>query len=117
MESDKKTIGLTPDNRKIVEVLKNQDWFYEQIDMARFALSISIDNEIPPGKVENAETVWNVGSFDPEMEIKNLLQTLYPEHPPYRLAEFYLNKGLEIIGEKLEENPYLNVKDIFALEP
>ena len=114
MESDKKTIGLTPSNRKIVERIENQNWFNERIDMARFAFALAIDNNIPPDKIENAETVWNVGSFDPDMEIKNLLQALFPNYPSYRLAEYFLNQGLGIIGKKMEENPYLDIKDIFT---
>jgi len=113
MESDKKTIGLTPANRKVVEKIEIQNWFTERIDMARFALALALDKDIPPNNVENAETVWNVGSFDPDMEIKSVLKTLYPEYPPYRLSEFYLNKGLEIIGKRMEEDPYLDIKDIF----
>jgi hypothetical protein len=114
MESDKKTIGLTPGNRKIVEIIAAQNWFNERLDMARFALSIAIDCDILPNKIENAETVWNVGSFDPDMEIKSVLLALFPDYPPYRLAEYYLNKGIEIIGKRMEENPYLDVKDIFS---
>jgi|APSaa5957512622_1039677.scaffolds.fasta_scaffold399560_1 hypothetical protein len=113
MEFDKKTIGLTPANRKVVEKIEEQNWFNERIDMARFALALALDNEIPPSKVENAETVWNVGSFDPDMEIRNVLQSLFPDYPPYRLAEFYLNSGLEIIGKRIEDDPYLDIKDIF----
>jgi len=60
-------------------------------------------------------SVWNVGSFDPDMEIKSVLQALYPDYQPYRLAEFYLNMGLEIIGTRLQENPYLDVKDLFEI--
>lgn len=101
MIADKKTIGLTPDNRAIIEDLVQQKFFKEQIDAAKFALSVAINNQIQLGSAEGAETIWNVGSFDTDGNLKSLINSLYPEiDTPYRLVEYFINAGLQIIQQK-----------------
>lgn len=116
MESDKKTIGLTPSSREVVDDLINRGWFKEGIDVAKFAMALAIKMGMQPGKVDGAETVWNVGSFDPDGELKTLIPILYPEsETPYRAVEFFFNKGLEQIGHKLKDNEYLELTDLMTM--
>jgi len=49
--------------------------------MVRFPLALAIDCDILSNKIENAETVWSIESFDPDIEIKNLLLALFPDQP------------------------------------
>lgn len=108
MSEDKTTIGLTPDNRKVIE--KMMEHFNEQMDGARFAMSLAIKSGEEPSKIENAETVWNVGSFDPDGEIRDLIQALYPDNDsPYRAAEYFINSGLRQIDDHLDENKELDI--------
>ena len=103
MSDDKKTIGLTPDNKEVVETLSNN--FDEQLDAARFAMSLAIKSGDEPSSIENAETVWNVGSFDPDGEIRDLIHALFPENEsPYRAAEYIIYSGLTQVEAHLEEN-------------
>ena len=66
METDRKTIGLSSINKSIIEKLIDQGLFKEQMDVARFALALAVREEIDLEEVIGAETVWNVGSFDPD---------------------------------------------------
>ncbi|HMN13955.1 MAG TPA: hypothetical protein PKD55_16695 [Bellilinea sp.] len=118
MRSDKNTIGLTEANKSVIEhVTTELGWFRTQIDAGKFALALAIDREVPPGEVEGAGTVWNVGSFDSTNELRDLLRILYPDWDgPYRLAEHFINRGLEIIGKEIEKHPHIDISH-FLLTP
>lgn len=108
MSDYKKTIGLTPESKNVVESLS--DNFDEQLDAARFAMSLAIKSGHEPSTVDNAETVWNVGSFDPDGEIRDLMHALFPEiESPYRTAEYFINRGFSLLETHLEENKGLDV--------
>jgi len=114
MEIDKKTIGLTVSNKAVVEILIQKGWFNEQMDAARFAMSIAIDDSTEPDEIEGAETVWNVGSFDTDGELRNIIPILYPDiTTPYRLIEYLINVGLEKIGEKIKD-PSFEFSSLFG---
>lgn len=108
MVTDKKTIGLTSDNRKIMNELWEKDVFNDQMDLAKFAMSVAINQGvIPNNSSEGTETIWNVGSFDPEGEIKSVIKALYPDTvTPYRAMEYLFNQGFHIISEKMNENNF-----------
>lgn len=108
MAEDKVTIGLTQDNKQVIEDIEDQ--FNEQMEAARFAMSHAIQAGQEPGDIENTETVWNVGSFDPDGEIRDLIRALFPEvEDPYRAAEYLINKGLQMIGDHVEEHKEMDV--------
>lgn len=89
------------------------EYFNEQMEAAKFALSLAINKDVEPGRAENTETVWNVGSFDPDNEIRDLIEALYPEIDyPYLAMEYFINEGFRIIGEHIEENKQV---DLLAL--
>ena len=105
MMSDKKTIGLTPGNREIMAKMMEKNLFKDQIDAAKFALSLAINSGIEAGRSERADTTWNVGSFDTDGELKSVISVLFPDTgTPYRVVEYLINAGLEIIGRHLAEN-------------
>lgn len=101
MSIDKKTIGLTPENRTVAEELVLQKFFKDQIDAAKFAMALAIQNGVQPGSVDGAETIWNVGSFDTDGQLKNLIPNLFPgTDAPYRAVEYFVNSGLQIIAKE-----------------
>ena len=111
MSDDKNTIGLTPGNRRVMEDI--MDYFDEQMDAARFAMSLAIKSDEEPGQIENAETVWNVGSFDPDGEIRDLINALFPEaESPYRAVEYFINVGLQRIDDHLKENKDVDIVEL-----
>lgn len=107
---DRTTIGLTPENKETLDrIMEN---FNEKSDAAKFAIAIAIESEVKPGETNNTETVWNVGSFDPDRELQDLVLALYPsEESPYTTVEHFVNQGITQIDEHLDQNKNLNIID------
>lgn len=102
------TIGLTPENKAVLEEVMAD--FNEKSDAAKFAMAIAIERGVEPGETENTETVWNVGSFDPDRELKDLVLALYPsENSPYTSVEHFVNQGLRLVDQHLSENKDLDI--------
>lgn len=104
MATDKITIGLTPENRSRIEQIMEQGIFKDKMDAAKFALSVAINEGIEPGEAEGTDTVWNVGSFDSDGQLKLIIPLLFENiDTPYRAVELLLNAGIEIIHKSIEE--------------
>jgi len=87
--------------------------FKDQIDAAKFAMSLAINSGIGDGPAEGADTTWNIGSFDPNGELRTLIPLLFPNiDTPYRLIEYLINAGLKIIGTQLANNKDIVFQDI-----
>jgi hypothetical protein len=111
---DKRTIGLTEANRKTMTTLLESGFFNDRMDIAKLAMSVAINNNVKPTGSESTETIWNVGSFDADGEIKALIQALFPEiTAPYRAVEFLFNEGFRIIAKKMQEDDF-NVINIIS---
>ena len=112
---DKRTIGLTEANRKTMMSLLETGFFNDRMDIAKLAMSVAINNNVQPTGTESTETIWNVGSFDADGEIKALIQALYPDiKTPYRTIEYLFNEGFRIIAKKMEEDDF-NILDLIRV--
>jgi hypothetical protein len=117
MIADKKTIGLTPENESIMDHLMTLGLFNDKIEAAKFALALAINRGIKPGALERAETVWNVGSFDSDGHLRNLIPALFPgTELPYRAVESLLNAGIEIIGQDMAAGREIDVIALMTTE-
>ena len=117
MIEDKKTIGLTPENRSVMDQIMDKGFFREQKDAALFAMAYAINQGVPTGNCEGANTIWNVGSLDPEGEIRSLVGNLFPDVAvPYRLTEYLINKGLALMGSRMAADPALDLTDFLERE-
>lgn len=106
MTVDKKTIGITGSNLAALQRLVESGRFASELDAARFALAHAIDSGAKEGRVEGADTKWNVGSVDPDGHLRSLLNALYPSAgAPYRLMEFLMNEGLSDLAGNPAESP------------
>jgi hypothetical protein len=102
MSSDKITIGLTPENKRIALKLVEGDWFETQIDAAKFAMAFAIMRNVAPGTADKTETVWNTGSFDDDGTLRTMMPAFFPgTDQPYKLVEYYINVGLGIVEQEL----------------
>jgi hypothetical protein len=100
--TDKKTIGLTPEGEKMIQQLMDQGYFKDMIDAAKYAMSVAIRTGASPSRVEGANTIWNVGSFDSDGQIRQVFPILFPDYDaPYRATESLVDQGLCILGEKI----------------
>ena len=110
MAQDKNTIGVTPENRQFLADVVESGLFNEEMDAAKLAMSVAILRGIEIGEATSAETKWNVGSFDKDGHIKIVLVALFPEHPtPYRLSEYLINRGLQILKSEMAANPSFDI--------
>jgi len=105
MAADKTTIGVTPPNAAFLEEISEARYFEDQMDAAKFALSLAIRSGEIPSTATGADTKWNVGSFDKDGKLRSLITTLFPEvETPYRAIEHLLNIGLDIMRGHVLEN-------------
>ena len=95
--TDKKTIGITSANERVLADLVIAGHFGSEIEAAKFAMAQAIEAGTARGTSEGAGTKWNVGSLDPDGALKAVVEALYPEeHLPYRLVEHLMNEGLRL---------------------
>lgn len=99
-KADKKTLGVTSTNERILSALASAGHFNTDIEAAKFAMAYAIDRGVARGTTDSAGTKGNVGSFDNDGGIKAVIETLYPEEPnPYRLVEHLINEGLRLMDK------------------
>jgi hypothetical protein len=105
--TDKKTIGLTAGGEKSMEKLMAQGCFKDMMDAAKFAMSVAIRDGAVPAAVEGANTIWNVGSFDSDGQIRQIIPVLYPGcETPYRAAEALVDQGLARLLACLDDGTF-----------
>jgi hypothetical protein len=102
MSHDKTIIGLAEPSQRILDELMETGWFTDKQDVARLCMAYAIKRGIPEGTAENVETTWGSAQFDKTGQIQSLIRALYPTNTtPVRLIEYFVNKGLEMIAERL----------------
>ena len=105
--NDKKTIGLTTRGESIMKEIMSLNYFKDMIDAAKFAMSLAINQNPEICPVEGASTIWNVGSFDPEGELRQLIPTFFPGcKTPYRVVEYLIDVGLNQMYEKVRSGTF-----------
>lgn len=115
MAEDINTIGLTHSNKEVMYRIMQFNIFKEQQQVAKFTMSLAINNGIEPGETEGAETVWNVGTFDKSGELRSIIPAIFPgTQMPYRLVEYMINEGLKIIDEHLYKNNDLDIIELMS---
>jgi len=98
MSNDKKTIGITAGNDRVLQRILAAGHFASELDAAKFAMAYAIKRGTPPGSTDGAGTKWNVGSVDPDGSLRSLVEAFFPDRPePYRLVEHLMNEGLRLL--------------------
>ena len=117
MAEDKKTIGLTEANKKVMDDLVEKAGFKQDMDAAKFAFALAVNRGKVPGLVEGVGTIWNVGSFDEAGDLKALMQNLFPNaEAPYRALESLMNTGFGLLAAELKANSGLRIEDLLRKE-
>ena len=115
MSADKKTIGVTPEARSVLEKLIQSAYFQDQMDAAKFAMAFAVNAGLT-GQMEGADTTWNVGSFDSDNEIRSIIPALCGEtETPYRVVEQLINRGLIAIGKRIVEARRVDLVDLMTV--
>lgn len=98
MSNDKRTIGVTASNNRVLAELVKAGHFGSELDAAKFAMAVAIKKGVEAGSADGADTKWNVGSADADGLLRSTIQALYPDATePYRLVEYLMNEGLRLI--------------------
>lgn len=99
MSTDKRTIGVTNDNERLLSDLVASGHFGSELEAAKFAMAVAVKRQTQIGSAEGVGTKWNVGTVDPDGSLKSVIEALYPAAPePYRLIEYLINEGLKQLG-------------------
>jgi hypothetical protein len=107
--TDKKTIGLTPAGEKVMQHLMDLGYFKDMMDAAKFAMSLAIRDGATPSSIEGASTIWNVGSFDSDGQIRQIILALISDcDSPYRAVESLIDHGLQSLFADLQAGRFLN---------
>ena len=117
MAEDKRTIGVTDVADGVLAAMVEQGHFSDGIDAAKFAMALAINAGANADErnlaVEGTTTKWNVGSFDPESQLRSLIDALYPGvDQPYRLLEFLIDDGLHRVRKHMESVGELDVIEL-----
>jgi len=106
MDEDKKTIGITRNNLSALQRLVSIGQFSSELDAAKFAMAYAIKANTEAGRIDGADTKWNVGSVDPSGDLRALLASFYPDvDTPFRLIEYLMNKGLSDLAGNETQTP------------
>jgi hypothetical protein len=117
MAEDKNTIGLTDVNKAIMDQVVENAGFQYDMDAAKFALALAISRGYEPGRPEGAKTIWNVGTFDADGELKALVQNLFPNvDTPYRAVESLMNIGFGVLANEMKATSGLRIEDLLKKE-
>ena len=97
---DKVTIGLTPDNDQVRAKIEI-GLFDKDFDAAKYAMGLAMSLGLPVADMPGTGTKWNVGSFDKDGQLRNLLLMLHSDATePYRTIENLINLGLQHVAKE-----------------
>ena len=99
------TIGLTSATQDKLRALKEDGYFNEMQDAYRFAVGLALKNgAIELGKPK-FETIYNVGTLDPDNEIYEVVRALRDnaDEPVYKTVERLAEWGVKEISAISEQ--------------
>jgi len=116
-KSDKDTLGITENGRRLLQRLKDEGAFSELVDGYRFAVALALKRELEPSATEiSTTTAWNIGTFDGDQVLRDLVTVLRPDsaNTPYRYIERLADAGLTELA-KIESTGQMRYADLFDL--
>lgn len=113
-EKDKMTIGVTPANKQLLDRLKDEKGLFEQdTHAAKLALALALRRGIAPGVAEGTITAWAVQNFDADGSLAALVRRVYGTNTPYRVIEYLVNEGLQILAQEMDHAGNLQFESLF----
>jgi signal transduction protein with GAF and PtsI domain len=96
--ADTITVGLSQAANQKLNELHEKEIFAEKMDGYRFAVGLALAHGVVPPEITKRETLLNVGSLDPDQNLKRAVEALMPEEltntTPYRLIERLAEWGI-----------------------
>jgi hypothetical protein len=96
--------------------------FEERQQVIRLGLAYAIRSDLQPQRGPDFGTPGhgqnlNVGSFDPDGDLRELVSALYPEHEdPYVVVETLMSLGLVSLAQALEEGQIHSISELLYAE-
>ena len=109
---DKRTLGVTTEGAEALGEIMRTGWFAEEMDAYRVAISLAFANDLTkePAEMIGVFTKWNVGTLDPENELRSMVLAFADRQidRPYAYAEARAAAGLVYLKRRLvDENAEL----------
>lgn len=96
--NDTVTVGLSRSANEKLNELQELEIFSEKMDGYRFAIGLALAHGVVPPEITKRETFLNVGSLDPDQNLRRAVEALMAEHlvatTPYRLIERLADWGV-----------------------
>jgi len=100
------TIGLSESAHQKLKRLQEEKHFRELLDGYRFAIGLALAQGVEPPEIQKRNTIFNVGSFDPDQAIKRSIQAVMGEQVEgqsiYRMAERLAEWGVNELASQAE---------------
>jgi len=111
------TIGLTNEANVINEELKEYFGFKNSKDMAIFAFSYAVSNNLQRKPVSGAQTKWGTSTFD-DTDFEEIIRICYPniDEEPVIIFRDLMHAGIYKIGELKKNNPDLKISNLITNE-
>jgi len=114
------SIGITPDNNKIIaDLIEDKTFFESEQDIARFAFAYAIKMRldiVDPGYYpSNATTKWHYEAIDPKREMYDLVSVLHLEvDNKEKYVEKIINQGISAIGKKMSNGRLYSITPLIT---
>ena len=90
--SDKRTLPISAGAKGCLEYLTGELPFSQEIHAYKFALAYALSSGVIPEVTKSSRTTWqNLGSFDPERELYNIVKALDVVPPEVDVWDFIMD--------------------------
>ena len=103
---EKNMIACSANASKFMKkIISEEDYFVEEMDLAKFAAFYASNYGLKNVKVENKKTKWSTGSVNKNNEITNVLKIIYPDETKLmNKFEDLMESGLRFFEDQIKED-------------
>jgi hypothetical protein len=113
--ADKEQIGLTAAGAAVMDRVLATGYFAGKDDVAKLAIALAVQSEVPAEGVRGAETTWHTKGLDSDGDLRTAVSLAYPKvTEPYRVIEGLIDIGLQLIGEHIERRGELVLPELLG---
>lgn len=116
--SSRVNIAFTPAATEAAKRLKERFPFNDLVDVARVGTAYALRARMPLARSADFGSAngsnFNVGSVDPQGELRDLLLALHPEidEDPYRVVETLMSEGTIALDKQVAVGEVLSLRDL-----
>jgi hypothetical protein len=118
--SSRVNIAFTPPAEAAARRLSDRFPFAGLVDVARVGTAYALRAKLSLTRSANFGSAngsnFNIGSVDPQGELRDLLLALHPEidEDPYRVVETLMSVGTIALDEKVASGEVLSLRDVIS---